>query len=42
MWEELPFKKSTVATGMFAVIGGGAGALMFSVVFQQYKHGFYK
>jgi hypothetical protein len=38
MWD-LPFKKSTVATGISLVLFGGAGVIVGAVLLQQYKAG---
>jgi len=35
-----PFRKSTVLAYIAAVAGGGAGVVIFAVVFQNKKHGF--
>ena len=42
MWEELPFKKSTVGPAILFGIIGGAGLIWGACVHQNKKHGFYK
>lgn len=40
IWEQVPFKKSTVAKGVILIAGGGTGLILFAVWFQNQKHGF--
>jgi len=40
MFENLPFKKSSVGTGIGLVLGGGIVIVLFAAWLQNYKHGF--
>lgn len=41
MFEELPFKSSTILPMTLGIVFGGVGLICFAVVFQNKKHGFY-
>lgn len=41
MFEELPFKRSTILPMTLGIVFGGVGLICFGVVFQNKKHGFY-
>jgi hypothetical protein len=40
LFENIPFKKSTVGASIVAIVGGGAGLVYSASKFQNYKHGF--
>jgi len=40
MFENLPFKKSSVGTGIAISLGGGVVVTLFACWLQNFKHGF--